>query len=107
MHIRNVTSLPEEIQPARRGREGARRDRSENGHEARCQGFFTRATPHVAQWVSYEGALYPYQAALGANFLLFIGTLGPEPAMLGRDPSQTLDYSLQMRSVQFLASGVG
>ena len=38
--------------------------------------------------------------------LLFISKLGPGPSTLGPDPSQTLNYGLQMRSVQFWASGV-
>ena len=31
--------------------------------------------------------------------------MGPEPSILGPDPSQTLNYCLQMRSVKFSASG--
>ena len=38
--------------------------------------------------------------------LLFYFKLGPEPSILGPDPSQTLKYSLKLRSVQILASGV-
>ena len=40
------------------------------------------------------------------TFYFFIKNRAPKPSILGPDPSQTLNYTLQLRSVQFLASGV-
>ena len=42
-----------------------------------------------------------YLAVRVIYFLLFLQTWDPEISMLGRDPSQSLNYSLQLRSVQF------
>ena len=36
----------------------------------------------------------------------FSSKTGPELSILGPDPSQTLNYRLQLRSVKFSASGV-
>ena len=47
-----------------------------------------------------------YLAVHGIYFLLFYDKLGPAPSMLGPDPSQTLDYGLQLRSVKFSASSL-
>ena len=45
-------------------------------------------------------------AVRGMCFYFFIPELGPELSIWGLDPFQTLDYSLQLRSVQFSAYGV-
>ena len=40
------------------------------------------------------------------TFCFLFSRLGPEPSSLAPDPSQTLNYRLQFRSVKFSASGV-
>ena len=43
-------------------------------------------------------------AVRGIYFLLFSSTMGPELSILGPDPSRSLNYGLQLRSVKFSAS---
>ena len=45
-------------------------------------------------------------AVRGIYFLLVIEKLGPDPSTLSPDPSQRSNYSLQLRSVIFSASGI-
>ena len=55
---------------------------------------------------TYHCKYYIILAVRGICFLLFSPERGPETLILGLDPSQPLNYSRQLRSVQFLVCGV-
>ena len=97
----NVVSFLEERPPEAVGGSSSLRRRSS---VSQMKKMITCLCLMWAIWYLGPG---PYGSAVRVlYFLLFYWKLGPEPSILGPDPSQTLNYGPQLRVVKFSAPGV-